>query len=75
MTHKLVHKDLSAGVPSFERYITRAENLEKTSVLGMKASPVPYDLQKVKHGHHLTRPNESRDVVPFKLLGGRDNLY
>ena len=44
MTHKLVHKDLSAGVPSFERYITRAENLEKTSVLGMKASPVPYDL-------------------------------
>lgn len=75
MSHKLVHKDLAAGVPAFARYITRAENPEKTSVLGMKASPVPYDLDKVRHGSHLTKKNESKDVVPFKLLGGRDNLY
>jgi hypothetical protein len=46
-SHFLVHKDLSAGVPIFGRYITRAENPEKTTILGMKQSPVPYDLQKV----------------------------
>lgn len=39
----LVQVDLAAGVPTFDRYITREENPEKTQVLGMKAAPVPYD--------------------------------
>jgi len=46
-SHKLVHKDLSAGIPAFARYITREENPEKTTILGMKASPNPHDMAKV----------------------------
>ena len=72
--HVLVHKDLSAGVPKFERYITREENPEKTTCLGMKVSPIPYDQVKVHTGYHMAH-KQNKDVVPFKLLQGRDNLY
>ena len=71
---KLVEVDLAAGVPTFDRYITRQENPEKTQVLGMQAAPVPYDKDKVTHGYHMTRKQDC-DAVPFKLLQGRDNLY
>lgn len=42
--------------------------------MGMKAAPDPYDQAKVKSGHHQSKPQD-RNVVPFKLLSGRDNLY
>lgn len=40
----------------------------------MKAAPVPYDINKVNHGYHMTRKQDA-DAVPFKMLQGRDNLY
>ena len=40
----------------------------------MKASPIPYDKERVHHGFHMAH-TQHRDVVPFKLLQGRDNLY
>jgi len=69
-----VQVDLSAGLPDFNRYITREENLEKTAVLGMKASPAHYDQRRVSCGFHQTQAQD-QNAVPFKLLSGRDNLY
>ena len=71
VSHKLVHKDLSVGLPDFNRYITKEKRKEK---LGMGASPNPYDYEQIKLGFHSCNPFKG-GTVPFKMQMGRDNVY
>lgn len=69
--HKLVEKDLSVGVPCFERYISKEQRKE---VCPFGETADVYDYVAVKSGHHRTHSHHA-GVAPFKLLMGRDNLY
>ena len=67
----LVEKDLSVGVPAFERYISKDQRKE---VCPFGKTPHVYDYEAVQSGHHRTQSHDA-GIVPFKLLMGRDNLY
>lgn len=69
-----VEKDLSVGLPDFRRFISKEQRRTK---LPFEKTPNPYDNVKVQEGYNRSRPKrtEDKDIVPFKLLMGRDNLY
>lgn len=68
--HKLVEKDLSVGIPAFNRYISKDQRFEPCAF----GKTPQYDYKTVKIGHHKTHSQDAGNV-PFKLLMGRDNLY
>lgn len=74
VNRELVCENLSTGLPNFERYITRDQNKEKTTANSQILSPAHYDQRRVSCGFHQTA-KQDKNVVPFKLLQGRDNLY
>jgi hypothetical protein len=68
-SYALVHKDLSVGLPDFNRYISKDQRAEK---LPFGRSPHPYE--GTHEGFHATRPFTG-NILPFKMQLGRDNLY
>ena len=67
----LVEKDLSVGLPDFNRYISKDQRKE---ILPQSKSPGFYDTQALKVAHRRTN-SVDKNIVPFKLINGRDNLY
>lgn len=69
--HDLVEKNLSVGIRNFAGYTSKED---RKIVLGMGATPDPMSFDEVKRGFNMTMKHQ--DIVPFKLLGGRDDkLY
>lgn len=69
-SYVLVHKDLSSGLPNFDRYISKEKGgVRQKEVLGMKHTPNPYAINAVRQGYYSThvKARNERDVVPFKI--------
>lgn len=66
-----MERDLSVGLPDFNRYISKEQRAE---ILPQSKSPGYYDTQGLKAAHRRTN-SVDKNIAPFKLLGGRDNLY
>ena len=67
----MCQKDLSAGLPDFNRYTSKVYREERVP---FGSTPHPYDYETIKRGYHMG-VKQDKDTVPFKMQLPRDNLF